>query len=81
MVTSAVRKHLPAQARILIDFEHINAGVGNAGVSQHGQRLLPGSNGLAGQAGDQIKIQIVNSRGAQPAERLQGQRRDCAAGR
>ena len=54
-----------AQARIFVHFQHINAGVRNAGGEQLIQRLVPARASLMRQSGDQVDIDVRNSGGAE----------------
>ena len=61
MVTRAALEHLPAQARILVHLEHIDAGVRDSAVDQYVKRFLPRCKGLAGQASNQIDVEVLDS--------------------
>src|SRR5208337_776519 len=57
----AASQHLPAQPRVLVHLEHVDAGVGDAGVNEYVERLLPGVECLAGEARDQVDVQVRDS--------------------
>ncbi len=61
VVARASGKHLPAQPRVLIHFEHVDAGMRHFSLDEHRQRLVPRSERLPGKPRDQIDIQIGNS--------------------
>ena len=76
VVAGAAGEHLAAQPGILIHLEHVDAGVRNAGVDEHIERLLPGGEGLAGKTGDQIHVEVANSSGTEAAKVI---RNNCPA--
>src|SRR5689334_2511631 len=61
VVLSAAGNQFAAQAGILIDFEHVNANVGNAGGNDFFEREAPAIDRLVWEAGNQVEIDIGNS--------------------
>ena len=68
VIAGAAGQQFAAQAGILVNLQHVNAGVLYAGGDQNLERLLPTGRGLMGHAGDQIDTQIVQPGGADPFE-------------
>ena len=68
VIARASGQHLAPKPRFFIDFEHVDAGVEHAAVEQHGDGFVPGGEGLAGQSGDQVQVEIGDSGGAQPLQ-------------
>ncbi len=52
VIAKAARQQLATEARVFIDFQHVNAGVIHTGCHQRFERLLPTGGGLVGHAGD-----------------------------
>ncbi len=68
VIAEAARQQFAAEAGILINFQHVDAGVFYSGGDQDIERLLPSGRGLMGHAGDQIDAQIVQPSRADPFE-------------
>jgi len=68
VVTGAAGEEFPAEPGFVVNFEHVDAGVGDAGSGESGDGFLPGSEGLAGKAGDEVEVDVGDSGGAQPGE-------------
>ena len=64
VIACAVRKQFATETLILIDLEHVDAGVRNARAGEGCQRLLPRSEGLACETGDQVDAEICDASGA-----------------
>src|SRR5579864_7369505 len=62
------RDEFTAEARVLIHFKHVHAGMRNAGCYEFVQRMLPACPRLVRQSGDQVHINIRNSGTAQPGD-------------
>jgi len=61
-------KQFPSQAGFVIDFEHVNTGMGDARGDEGRERLLPGDEGLARQAGDEVEVDIGDAGGPETGE-------------
>src|SRR5215469_3239071 len=68
MVTAASGEQLIAKARVLVDFEHVNADVRNSGCKRLGQREVPALRRLVRKTSDQIDADVADSCGPQPRD-------------
>lgn len=68
VIAGSAGEELAAEAGLVVDFEHVKAGVGNAGGDEFGEGLLPGEESLSGKAGDEIKVEVGDAGGAETAE-------------
>ena len=60
MVADAAGDQFAAETRLVIHLKHVDAGMRDAGFNQNCNGLLPGGEGLARKAGDQVDIEVGN---------------------
>ena len=78
VIAGAAGDQFAAQARVFVDFEHVDADVRHSGRDGLRKRFLPAFGRLVRQAGDQIDIDVGNSGGAQAGDVLEHRQRACA---
>src|SRR5579862_5469668 len=61
VISCAAGHHFAAQARVLVDLEHVDAHVRHAKIDGRLYGGLPAFCGLMGQSGDEIDVDIRNS--------------------
>jgi hypothetical protein len=71
VVASAAGEEFATKAGLVVDFEHVDAGMGNARARESGDRFLPRGEGLAGQARDEVEVDVGDSSSAEAAEVLE----------
>ena len=71
MIASAAGDEFAPQTRVFVHFEHVDARVRSAGRDGFCQREFPTFAGLVRQAGDEIDVDIRNSRSPQPGNVVQ----------
>ena len=71
MVAGASGEQLAAETRLVVDLEHVDAGMRDVGLNERCNGLLPGRERLAREARDQVDVQVRNPRGAQALQVLE----------
>ena len=68
VVAGTAGEKFAAEAGVFVDFKHVDAGVGGAGFGEDGEGFLPGGEGLPGEAGEQIEVDVGDACGAEAGE-------------
>ena len=67
-IARATLQYFAPQPRILVHIQHVHAGVRDPGRDENLERMLPGIEGLPGQACDQIHVEVGDAGRAQSLE-------------
>jgi hypothetical protein len=63
-----VGEQFAAKAGVFIDFEHVEAEVGDAGFEGDGDGLAPGGGCLVRKSGDEVEVEVKDAGGAEASD-------------